>query len=341
MKLPKYDGNIHPDEWINDIQSYFRLNVATTKTSRTYYGLTYVMSLVNATIKLPSGIDNFEKLRNALKEDITFTVFKNTNKKKLQLLKYIPEREGGETSKFILNFRQLCYNADINDIEEQKEYFKQTFSSNFYLYDEFSKRKEKIKSINELIKEFEEISMDESNIIRNGSIVALEHVATGKYLSSIKDLRYTTERKSQLVFANNLLDSDALWNITFSGNELASYTDTNIYLQHKKSNIFLGIYNDGSYKSPVTQHTEVSCNPNSSSYTQWKFNNSKLENYQGYLKSNDIINLSNKNYNGQQVVLRSHDFQFTIGNDNFQEVVGHNERLGGNDEWCIKLIGFK
>ncbi|CAB4411217.1 unnamed protein product [Rhizophagus irregularis] len=34
-----------------------------------------------------------------------------------------------------------------------------------------------------------------------------------------------------------------------------------------------------------------------------------------------------------------HDIQFTIGNDNFQEVVCHNnERLGGNDEWCIELI---
>lgn len=30
--------------------------------------------------------------------------------------------------------------------------------------------------------------------------------------------------------------------------------------------------------------------------------------------------------------LRSHDIQFTIGNDTFQEVVCHNERLGGNDE---------
>ena len=25
MDFPKYDGNIHPDEWINDIQSYFEI----------------------------------------------------------------------------------------------------------------------------------------------------------------------------------------------------------------------------------------------------------------------------------------------------------------------------
>ena len=37
-------------------------------------------------------------------------------------------------------------------------------------------------------------------------------------------------------------------------------------------------------------------------------------------------------YNDQEEFLRSHDIQFTVGNDTFQEVVCHNERLGGNDE---------
>ncbi|CAB4411119.1 unnamed protein product [Rhizophagus irregularis] len=65
------------------------------------------------------------------------------------------------------------------------------------------------------------------------------------------------------------------------------------------------------YKSPSTKHTEVICGGEE---TTWKFNYNKLENYRG------------------------HDVQFTIGNDLFQEVVCHNERLGGNDEWCIELI---
>ena len=80
----------------------------------------------------------------------------------------------------------------------------------------------------------------------------------------------------------------------------------------------------------------------------WKFNHSKLDNHQGYLKSNDIINLSVKRtsddngrsiQNGVVEFLRSHDIQFTIGNDTFQEVVCHNERLGGNDE-VSNLIPF-
>ncbi|CAI2167962.1 14410_t:CDS:2 [Funneliformis geosporum] len=321
MYPPKYDGNIHPDEWINDYLSYMNF-----KGGGFSINLQYAISLVDPIIKLPTGIDDFEKLRKALKEDISFTVFKNTNKRKLQLLTYIPERDGGETSNFISKFRKLCYNAEINDIEEQKEYINQSILNDYFIT-EFFKRKQKIDSINELIKEFEEIVMYETSLIRNGSIVRLKHVATGKYLGSINNLCYTTGSKSQLVFASNY-DSNALWKITFtSGKELASYTDTNIYLQHKSSSNFLGIYY-GYYKSPVTQHTEVNCY----SQNQWKFNHNKLENYQGYLKSNDTINLSINNFKYQQVFLRSHDLKFAIGNDTFQEVVCHNERLGGSDE---------
>ncbi|RIA89057.1 hypothetical protein C1645_825425 [Glomus cerebriforme] len=131
--------------------------------------------------------------------------------------------------------------------------------------------------------------------------------------------------------------------------ELATYADTFITLQHIKSKKSLGIYyyycngyNCEYYKPPVTEHSEVSCIDTNRSYwdQNWKFNHSKLDNYQGYLKSNDtIINLSiKKTSNNANIFLRSHDIQFTIENDSFQEVVCHNERLGGNDEWCIELI---
>ncbi|CAB4479928.1 unnamed protein product [Rhizophagus irregularis] len=58
-----------------------------------------------------------------------------------------------------------------------------------------------VNSINELIKKFEDIIVDEENLITNESVVALKHVVTGKYLSSNKDLNYTTGSKFQLVFA--------------------------------------------------------------------------------------------------------------------------------------------
>jgi len=97
----------------------------------------------------------------------------------------------------------------------------------------------------------------------------------------------------------------------------------------------------------------VSCNDiiNSNYWVKdWKFNRSKVGDHQSFLKSNDIINLSIKKMydnngkhipNGQYEFLRSHDIQFTIGNDAFQEVVCHNERLGGNDEVSkLQLVIF-
>ena len=68
----------------------------------------------------------------------------------------------------------------------------------------------------------------------------------------------------------------------------------------------------------------------------WEFNHSKLE--KGHLKSNDIINLSINRHDSKKVFLRSHDIHFTIGDKTFQEVVCHNERLGGNDEVSILVL---
>src|ERR1043165_9148402 len=107
MDIPKYDGNVHPDEWINDIQQYFEIKRIIDYDEHRY--LNIAKSLVDSTISLPAEIDSYEQLCNALKEDISFTVFKNTNKRMLQFLKYIPEKDGGKTSKFISIFRKLCF----------------------------------------------------------------------------------------------------------------------------------------------------------------------------------------------------------------------------------------
>jgi len=190
----QYNGNI-PDEWINSIKNYFDYNGRYP--ARDY--LDYAISLVDTTtIKLPNRIDSFEELGNALKEDISFVIFKNTNKRKLQLLKYLPESKGGDTSKFISNFRKLCYNAEINDIEEQKNYLYKSFPNNYFL-GEFHEKMKNVNSTNELIKEFEETVIYNSNLIKNGSVIALKHIATGKYLSSIGILCYATGSKNQSV----------------------------------------------------------------------------------------------------------------------------------------------
>ncbi|GES94978.1 hypothetical protein GLOIN_2v1767419 [Rhizophagus clarus] len=366
MDVPKYDGNIHPNEWINDIQKYLKLKKINDDDC-----LEIAISFVDPTITLSTEIDSFEKLCNALKEDISFTVFKNTNEKMLQSLKYIPENRGGNTSKFISKFRKLCYNAEINDIEEQKKYLYKSLPINHFdsLLVEFYKKMENVDSINKLIKEFEDFVAYESKLIISESIVALKHVATGNYLSSMENLRYETGIKSQLVFALGSPEPgpNSLWKIKFNNKELATYGNTHITLQHVKSNMFLGlnygkhyyntfgdyVYNHYEYfyhKSPTTNYTEVSCNniTNSDYWVKdWEFNYAKEGNHQDFLKSNDIVNFSIKKMHdnngkyistGQYEFLRSHDVQFTIGKNAFQEVVCHNEKLGENDKWCVELI---
>ncbi|CAB4388930.1 unnamed protein product [Rhizophagus irregularis] len=323
MGIPKYDGNIHPNEWIIDIRKYFKL-----KKIDDVDGLEIAILSVDPTISLPAEIDSFEKLCNVLKEDISFTIFKNTNEKMLESLKYIPENKGGNTSKFTSQFKKLCYNAEINDIEEQKKYLYNSLPLPINYFDsisiEFYKKMENVDSINKLIKVFEDFTVYLSKLIVNESTVALKHVATGKYLSSNANLRYKTGSSTQLVFVeNSKFSPNSLWSIKFNNNELATYGNN---------------------------YTEVSCNniTNHSYWVKnWEFNHAKIGNHQGFLKSNDIINLRIKKFydnngvscqNGQYEFLRSHDIRFTVGNDTFQEVVCHNERLGGNDEWCIELI---
>jgi hypothetical protein len=195
MDFPKYDGNIHPDEWINDAKVQFNHKFYI----RDRFAIPVTLYIEPA-IKLPADIHSYEELRKALKEDISFKIFKNSNKRKLQSLKYVPERKGGDTSKFTSIFRKLCYNSEINDVEEQKKYLYKSLPDNHfdYISNEFYKKMKNVKSINELLEEFENIIVEESNLIRNGSIVALKHVATEKYLSSIDKL-YTTGSMGQLV----------------------------------------------------------------------------------------------------------------------------------------------
>ena len=50
--------------------------------------------------------------------------------------------------------------------------------------------------------------------------------------------------------------------------------------------------------------------------------------------SQDIINLQHSH---SSKILRSHDFTFTVDNENYQEVVIHDERVGGIDE-VLELI---
>lgn len=51
------------------------------------------------------------------------------------------------------------------------------------------------------------------------------------------------------------------------------------------------------------------------------------------MKSQDIITLQWKQSEvNKNILLRSHEFKFKIKNEDYQEVVAHDQRTGGNDQ---------
>ncbi|RIA91132.1 hypothetical protein C1645_131897 [Glomus cerebriforme] len=248
-----YDGNIHPNEWLNQIKTYCFLKQITESKDI----IKFAKMMVDSTIYIPSDITSLNELIDVLKADISFTIFKNTNKRKLQALRYKSENVGGDTSKFIGTFRKLCRNAEITDLEELKKYFVQTLSCTFK--NKFLKETndDEFDSLNDIILRFNNLLIEPkiSVDIKNGSIVALKHVATGKYLSTIENLRYKTGSKSQMIFIGGLEpDRLSLWKIKFDKDFATA--DTVINLQHQFDK-FLGVrysYSsnrvDNYYKSP-------------------------------------------------------------------------------------------
>ena len=190
MDLPKYNGTVHPEEWLKQIQIY-----CYSKGNSNV--LFFCKLMIDSTITIPNEINSFEELIKALKSHSTFEIFKNTCKVKLKSMKYIPEKDGGNTATFFSNFRLLYKYAEINDIEETKNLLLITYSNEYFIT-EFAKRVNGLNSIDEMLILFSDIVFEEYKLIKHGSYIALKHVATGKYLSSC-NVNYQTGSCSQLV----------------------------------------------------------------------------------------------------------------------------------------------
>ncbi|GBB85836.1 hypothetical protein RclHR1_12290005 [Rhizophagus clarus] len=386
MEPPIYDGKIHPNEYVKKMRIYCNLRQITNEQEI----LKFAIMMIDSTINVPENINSFDTLINALKNHISFTVFKNSCKRKLQTLKYVPDYWDDNTVNFITDFRTLCRDAEITNIEEQKQYLFNALSYNSFKI-QFAKQKN-INSMDELIRTFEEIVSDYSKIIRNGSIIALRHVGTGKYLSSCNK-KYSLPNQQQYQYTNfqdqNLnymvycgdFGPNALWTINNNniinnntavlyrtGNPVYNYYDnanpgpikykSSIQLHHKIFSKY--IYTNTFKQSPTSKHFEV-CSTDYNNYQlPWSIKHYHNRDNQGNVKSQDIILLqwNNNNVSSFQsphnnilpfqnfqcepikdIFLRSHDLKFTVDNENYQEVITHDERVGGNDQWCIELVG--
>jgi hypothetical protein len=193
MQIPRYIGNVHPEQYIKEMRAFCNFRQITDEKEIVKFS----KMMVDSTIEIPSDVESCEDLVKALKDHITFPMFKNACKRKLHLLKYRSERDGGDTPNFIANFRSLCRDAEIDDVDAQKNILYYTLPNDFFR-NEFIRKYDEIDSIKNLIVTFENTLNEYSKFILNGAVVALKHVVTGKYLSS-NSKTYETGSRNQVV----------------------------------------------------------------------------------------------------------------------------------------------
>ncbi|CAB4434123.1 unnamed protein product [Rhizophagus irregularis] len=335
MEPEIYNGTGHPEVWLNKLKSFCYQNNITIDENI----LKFCKTLIHPSINV-SEANSFNEIINIIKSDISFESYKNSVKRKLKRLKFDNDKFKNEEEilKNLNNFQQLCYEAEINEFEEQKRLFMNALSTcsiqHRFIYDNLNN----INSMKELLKYFDQSLLKEK--INNGSCIALKHVATGKYLSCCGDIKYQKGSKCPIVFVEQtFLVLNSIWVISTadklpdkpSESEPVFYGNT-FYLFHKTTGKKVDI--DQSYKSPVTQNAEVSITSFKNETRCQLMATNSAKNNNDCILSKDIITLKNSgNY-----ILRSHEFTFTNDNKTYQEVVGHNERIGGNDEWCIELV---
>ncbi|GBB99386.1 hypothetical protein RclHR1_03500011 [Rhizophagus clarus] len=323
MEPVEYDETIHPEVWLNKIKACCYKNKIGDIIGFCKY-------MIHPSIDV-SKASTFDEILNILKSDALFTLFKYSVKEKLQMLKF--DHKNDDHIRFISIFRKYCYEAEINDVKEQKNLLLKKISKDSFQYCFINSNLEKIKSLNDLVIYFNQSFLEQRESIHFGSCITLKHVATGKYLTS-SDVQYKTGSERNIVFASQTLSNPySLWNISNpdqkDDNRPVIYGKSKFYLINKSVDKCLVISHG--HKSPSTGNWEVRCFDSRYMYLT---NGDSTNNNSTYIKSKEIINI----YDKDNYILRSHEFPFTINNDTYQEVVGHKERIDGNDKWCIELF---
>ncbi|PKC57540.1 hypothetical protein RhiirA1_446147 [Rhizophagus irregularis] len=328
MEPVEYDETIHPVVWLNKIKSCCFKNQITKKEDI----MEFCKSMVHPSIDV-SKASTFDEILNILKTDALFTLFKYSVEEKLQKLKFDPKNE--DHVQFISIFRKYCYEAEINDVERQKKLLLKKLSNDSLEYYFINDNLEKIKSLNDLVVYFNQSFLEQRKLIRFGSCITLKHVATGKYLTSC-NVRYKTGSLRKIVFASQTLSNpNSLWIVSDYDQKNESnpiiYGKSKVYFLNKGVNENIVI--SKTYKSPSTGNWEVSCIL--SRHMHLIESDSTNNDDSTYIKSKEIINIRDGDV---KFILRSNEFLFTIDNETYQEVVGHEGRVDGNDKWCIELF---
>ncbi|CAI2185229.1 11834_t:CDS:2, partial [Funneliformis geosporum] len=324
--MNQYDGTSHPEEWVKQVRLTFydkNKNVGSEQEIVDFCKLH-----IPSYIKIPPETDSFVALINALKSDVSYESFKGSVKRRLIALKVSFVNES-DILTFLNTFQRHCYEGEINEIGEQKQMFLNLLPRDSIQHSFVRLNFDKINSMKELLEYFDQSLLEEPRIIKKNSFITLKHVATGNYLTSSLRLSYSDSRNN-VVFAAPVTSeylNNSVWEVSKydsqDGNALC-YGNLFQLIQNSELRYIMEI--SDSIKSPATKHSQVSIGrPKSLSLYHCKGVNSINS---PYVYDKDIVYLQDNN----GFTLRSHEFTFTIRDKNLQEVVGHKERLGGNDE---------
>jgi hypothetical protein len=178
MDITRYYGTVHPEEWLKQVQTICIINNIEESDVLKLCKLN-----IDPSITIPNEINTLNELAKVLKAHSTFEIYKNDCKRRLDRMSFRGE-EDSDITKFLADFRSLCFKAEITCPQKIKNHLSRTYSSNEFFKNEFSKRVTGVTSIDEIYRLYIEVILDNSNGTEFS--VASKDLVVGRHSSSCK-----------------------------------------------------------------------------------------------------------------------------------------------------------
>ncbi|RGB41938.1 hypothetical protein C1646_751552 [Rhizophagus diaphanus] len=157
MIITKYYATVHPQEWVKQVQTTCLINNTRQETDI----LKLCKLNIDLQISIPNEINTLKELVNALKTHPTFERYKSSRKYILDQMRF----QGDDATKFLAEFRSLCFKAEITNPQEIKDRLLETYSSNEFFKREFPDKTSGVTSINEIYRLCSEVISDSSRVV--------------------------------------------------------------------------------------------------------------------------------------------------------------------------------
>ena len=204
MAFPTYNATVHPDEWLNQVQT--QCLVAGIRNDKEVLRLCKLN--IDGAINIPD-VSSVQELVKALKEHQSFNILKTDYKTRIDAMKFEGEDIGG----FLAELRKYVNYAEIENPDEVRRRLINTYASDVFR-NEFVKRVTKTTPVDDMFKIYSDIVSDGLKLIKYvvgydpsiekfefgaEQLITIKHVATGRYLSSIEEVNYEGGSQRQIV----------------------------------------------------------------------------------------------------------------------------------------------